>query len=161
MMRISVPRSSRWVAKLWTSRSHLPPLPQQIERLWRQHDVAVFAPLGLHDADDVLRPVDITNPEPDHLARAQTCAVAESEQYVNLESPRHGQEALGLVRAHHQRDLLGCQTALNRDPGSVCKRYPFWRGGTTALAPGGAGQGCAAGASAVAWEGALSARRGF
>ncbi|MGC2222836.1 MAG: hypothetical protein WA624_10915, partial [Methylocella sp.] len=34
-----------------------------------------------------------------------------------------------------------CQTALNRDPGSVCKRYPFWRGGTTALAPGGAGQG--------------------
>ncbi len=54
-----------------------------------------------------------------------------------------------------------CQTALNRDPGSVCKRYPFWRGGTTALAPGGAGQGCAAGASAVAWEGALSARRGF
>ena len=55
----------------------------------------------------------------------------------------------------------GGQTALNRDPGSVCKRYPFWRGGTTALAPGGAGQDCAAGASAVAWEGALSARRGF
>jgi transposase len=54
-----------------------------------------------------------------------------------------------------------CQTALNRDPGSACKRYPFWRGGTTALAPGGAGQGCAAGASAVAWEGALSVRRGF
>ena len=44
-----------------TSRSHLPPLPQEIERLWRQHDVAVFAPLGLHDADDVLRAVDITN----------------------------------------------------------------------------------------------------
>src|SRR4029077_2845282 len=90
-----------------TSRSHLPPLPQQIERLWRQHDVAVFAPLGLHDADDVLRAVDIANPEPDHLARAQTRAVAESEQYVTLEIPRHGQEALGLVRAHHQRDLLG------------------------------------------------------
>src|SRR6202030_269465 len=94
-------------ARIVTSRSHLPPLPQQIERLWRQHDVAVFAPLGLHDADDVLRAVDIANPEPDHLARAQTCAVAESEQYVNLEIPRHGQQALGLVRAHHQRDLLG------------------------------------------------------
>jgi len=26
---------------------------------------------------------------------------------VNLESPRHSQQALGLVRAHHQRDLLG------------------------------------------------------
>src|ERR1700724_314171 len=74
-------------ARIVTGRSHLPPLPQQIERLWRQHDVAVFAPLGLHDADDVLRPVDITNPEADRLARPQTCAVAESEQYVNLESP--------------------------------------------------------------------------
>ena len=48
----------------------------------------VFASLGLHDAGDVLRAVDIANPEPDHLARAQTCAVAESEQYVNLEIPR-------------------------------------------------------------------------
>ena len=46
-------------------------------------------------------------------------------------------------------DAQKCQTALNRDPGSACKRYP-WRGGTTALAPGGAGQGCVAGASAVA-----------
>ena len=26
---------------------------------------------------------------------------------MNLEIPRHGQEALGLVLAHHQRDLLG------------------------------------------------------
>jgi hypothetical protein len=59
------------------SRSHLPPLPQQIERLWRQHVVAVFASLGLHDADDVLRAVDIANPEPDHLARAQPRALAE------------------------------------------------------------------------------------
>src|SRR5712671_4612398 len=94
-------------AGIVTGRSHLPPLPQQIERLGRQHDVAVFAPLGLNDADDVLRAVDIADPEPDHLTGAQTCAVAESEQYVNLEIPRHGQEALGLVRAHHQRDLLG------------------------------------------------------
>src|ERR1700730_8238938 len=94
-------------ARIVASRSHLPPLSQQIERLWRQHDVTVFASLGLHDADDVLRTVDIANPEPDHLARAQPCAIAESEQSTNLESPRHGQQALGLVRAHHQRDLLG------------------------------------------------------
>jgi len=67
--------------------------------------MAVFAPFGLDDADDVLRAVDITNPEPDDLTRAQTCAVAESKQHMNLKAPRHGQEALGLVRAHHQRDL--------------------------------------------------------
>src|ERR1700738_3068266 len=94
-------------ARIVTSRSHLPPLPQQIERLWRQHEVAVFAPLGLREQNDVRLLADITNPEPDHPPRAQTCTVAESEQYVNLEIPRHGQEALGLVRAHHQRDLLG------------------------------------------------------
>jgi hypothetical protein len=47
-------------------------LPQQIKRLGRQHDVAVFASLGLHDADDVLRAVDIANSEPDHLARVFT-----------------------------------------------------------------------------------------
>jgi hypothetical protein len=52
----------------------------------------------IHEAD-VLRAVDITNPEPDDLARAQPCAVAESKQDVKLEIPRHGQEALGLVRA--------------------------------------------------------------
>jgi hypothetical protein len=40
---------------------------------FKEHDVAVFVSLGLHDADDVLRAVDIANPEPDHLARAQPC----------------------------------------------------------------------------------------
>src|ERR1700738_165477 len=70
-------------ARLVVIRSHLPPLPQQIKRLGRQHDVAVFASLGLHDADDVLRAVDIANSEPDHLARTQPCAVAESEKDVN------------------------------------------------------------------------------
>ena len=87
--------------------SHLPPLPQQIERPGRQHDVSVLAPLGLHDADDVLGAVDIAGPQPDHLAGAQTGAVAESQHDVNLEIAGHGQQALGLVRADHQRDLLG------------------------------------------------------
>src|SRR5919106_1344834 len=98
MMRMSVPRSRRWVAKLWRSectvtgfrvpaagkqpallrrhalvvarRALLPPLAQQTEHLGRQHDVAVLAPFGLHDTDDVLGAVDVADPEPDHLAGA-------------------------------------------------------------------------------------------
>ncbi len=48
-----------------------------------------------------------------------------------------GDVAAGFLCAVLERPKVKrCQTALNRDPGSVCKRYPFWRGGTTALAPG-------------------------
>src|SRR2546423_4273064 len=113
-------------ARTVASRSHLPPLSQQIERLWRQHDVAVFASLGLHDADDVLRAVDIANREPAPLARAHPCAVDESEQYVTLEISRHGQQALGLVRAHHQRDLLGFFDV--KDLGGKIQSRKPWRG---------------------------------
>ena len=45
--------------------------------------------------------------QPDHLARAQTCAVAESEHDANPESPRRGKQAFGLVRAHHQGTFWG------------------------------------------------------
>src|SRR5215471_1151648 len=43
--------------------------------------------------------------EPDHLASTQPAAVAETEQHAHLEVPGDGQEPLGLVRAHHQRNL--------------------------------------------------------
>src|ERR1700731_4661042 len=62
---LGIPTIRDWVVQtaakivLEPSRPHLPPLSQQIERLWRQHDVAVFASLSRHDADDVLCAVDI------------------------------------------------------------------------------------------------------
>src|SRR5208337_5343930 len=73
-------------ARIETSRSHLPPLPQQSERFWRQHDVAVLASLGLHDPNDVLCAVDVAGLKPDYLAGAQTRAITESKQYANLET---------------------------------------------------------------------------
>ena len=45
--------------------------------------------------------------QPDHLAGAQAAAIAETEQHTGLEVAGDRQQALGLVRAHHQRDLLG------------------------------------------------------
>ena len=52
-------RSSRRHARIVPRWARLPPLPQQIEHLGRQHHVAVLAALGLLDANDVLRAVDV------------------------------------------------------------------------------------------------------
>jgi hypothetical protein len=42
-----------------SARPDLPPLPQQIEDLCRQHHVPVLAALRLHDADDHLLTIDV------------------------------------------------------------------------------------------------------
>ena len=86
--------------------AHLPPLPQQIERLRRQHDIAILAALGLLDANDLLRGVDMLDLQPDHLAATQTTAIAETEQHAGLQARGDGQQPPRLVRAHHLRDLL-------------------------------------------------------
>src|ERR1700674_5741732 len=61
------------------SGSRLPPLPQQIEHLGRQHHVAVLAALGLLDPNNVLCPVDMLDLQPHHLTGAQATAKAETE----------------------------------------------------------------------------------
>src|SRR5260370_14033897 len=64
--------------------ARLPPLAQQVERVGRQHDIAVLAALGLLDPNDLLRAVDVLDLQPDHLAGAQAAAIAETEQYAHL-----------------------------------------------------------------------------
>src|SRR5215831_6925292 len=44
--------------------------------------------------------------QPDHLAGAQPAAIAETEQKASLEAAGDGQQALRLIRTHHQRNLL-------------------------------------------------------
>ena len=56
-------------------------MAQQIERLGRQHDVAIPAALGLLDANDLLGAVDMLDLQPDHLACAQSAAIAETEHH--------------------------------------------------------------------------------
>src|ERR1700747_658280 len=127
MMRRFLPRSSRWVAKLWRSECreivlrtppdfgglleqsaeltrghwlmltaawkqpalfgrdavvgrgwpHLPPLPQQLQDLRRQHHVPVLASLRLHDADNSLFAVDVTCSQPYHLAGPQPATIGQ------------------------------------------------------------------------------------
>ncbi|WLA85749.1 hypothetical protein QNJ99_16915 [Bradyrhizobium elkanii] len=44
--------------------------------------------------------------QPDHLAGAQPAAIAETEQKASLEAAGDREQALRLIRAHHQRNLL-------------------------------------------------------
>src|SRR6202047_4343258 len=93
--------------------ARLPPLAQQVERVGRQHDIAVLAALGLLDPNDLLRAVDVLDLQPDHLAGAQAAAIAETEQYAYLEAARDREQAPGLVLAHHQRNLLRLTEVIN------------------------------------------------
>src|SRR6202048_2043557 len=89
-----------------TPPARLPPLAQQVERVGRQHDIAVLAALGLLDPNDLLSAVDVLDLQPDHLAGAQAAAIAETEQHAHPEAARDREQAPGLVLAHHQRNLL-------------------------------------------------------
>ena len=71
-----------------TPPARLPPLALQIERVGRQHHIAVLATFGLLDPNDLLRAVDVLDLEPDHLAGAQAAAIAETEQHAHLEAAR-------------------------------------------------------------------------
>src|SRR5207344_2319567 len=90
-----------------TSPARLPPLPQQLERVGRQHDIAILAALGLLDPNDLLRAVDMLDLQSDHFAGAQAAAIAEAQHDAGLEARRNRQQATRLVRTHHLWDLLG------------------------------------------------------
>src|SRR6185437_15837301 len=92
--------------RIVTRWARLPPLAQEIERLGRQHDIAVLAALGLLDANDLLRTVDMFDLQSDHLAGAQPAAITKTEHKASLEAAGDGQQPLRLIRTHHQRDLL-------------------------------------------------------
>src|SRR3954447_9249402 len=93
-----VPIVTRW--------PRLPPLPQQIEHLRREHNIAIFATLGLLDPDDLLRAVEVLDLQAHHLARAQAAAVAQTKHHARLEAAGDRQQPARLVRAYHLRNLL-------------------------------------------------------
>ena len=55
--------------------------------------MAVLAALGLLDANDLLRAVDMLDLQPHHLARTQSAAIAETEENAGLEAAEDGQQA--------------------------------------------------------------------
>src|SRR5712675_1192535 len=73
----------------------------------RQHNVPILAALGLLDANNPLRLVDMLDLQPDHFAGTQAAPIAKTECHAGLEARGNGQHATRLVRAHHLRNLLG------------------------------------------------------
>src|SRR5450631_1237338 len=71
------PALFRRAADVIRGRPRLPPLPQQLEDFRRQHHVPVLAALRLHDADDHLLAVDVTRPQPHHLAGPQPATIGQ------------------------------------------------------------------------------------
>src|SRR5207245_11616268 len=62
-----------------TPPARLPPLPQQVERVGRQHDIAVLADLGLVEPHDLLRAVDVLVLQTSLLAGEKADALDETE----------------------------------------------------------------------------------
>src|ERR1700730_5148166 len=101
------PALFRRAAGVIRGRPRLPPLPQQLEDFRRQHHVPVLAALRLHDADDHLLAVDVTRPQPHHLAGPQPATIGQRKHRSRLQARRHGQDTLDLLRAQHRRQPLG------------------------------------------------------
>jgi len=64
--------------------TRLPPLPQQINRLPRQHDIAILAALGLLDTNDLLSAVDMLDLQPDHFAGTQAAPIYSATIWMRL-----------------------------------------------------------------------------
>src|SRR5215469_6659409 len=65
---------------------HWPPTTQDLEQLWRKHDVAIFLPLALCDSNDHSFAVDIGHFQADSLGDAQPGSVANRQDRAMLDA---------------------------------------------------------------------------
>jgi hypothetical protein len=63
-----------------------PPRPQQLQKLGRQHGMAILAALAHLDTDQHALRVDVADPQHDDRATAQTGAVSDAERSLVLET---------------------------------------------------------------------------
>src|SRR3954468_23578531 len=139
MMRMSVPASSRWVAKLCrnvctvtglvksarraatrqascsvatltgspAARPGQPPIgAQDLQQLWRQHDIAVLAALALLDPDQHPAAVNGADREARDLADPQTRSVGRGQRRPVAQPGDRLQKPCDLVGAQHHWQLL-------------------------------------------------------
>lgn len=92
-------------ARVLTDRTFSPPLAQQAQDTRREHHVAILAALRLHDADDLLFPVDVADLQPDDLTGTHAAPVGERQHHARLQAGCHGQKAFDLIAAQHKRHL--------------------------------------------------------
>ena len=83
----------------------LPPQPQQLEQLRRQHGVAVLASLALFDPDQHARAVDIIDLEAGHLRHAQARAIGGAEYGLVFDARCRFEQPADFLDAQHRWQL--------------------------------------------------------
>ena len=92
-----------------------PVVPQKIEQIGRQHDLAILPTLTLHDMDEHPVAVDIARGEIANLGSSQTCTVGNAERSTILK-PRPGcyrQKPGNFLGAEHRGQLARLRAELH------------------------------------------------
>ena len=91
----------------------LPIVPEHIEELWWQHDIAVFPALALFNPNDHAFAVDRGGFETNGFRNSQAGCVTDRQNRTLLEVIHGTQEARYFVLAQHDRKLLGLPAGRN------------------------------------------------
>jgi hypothetical protein len=77
---------------------HSPPVAQDLQQLWRKHDIAIDAPFAFFDSDNHSFAIDIGDFQADSFRNAQPGRVAGGQNRAMLEIPHTTRETAELLR---------------------------------------------------------------
>src|ERR1700722_13982898 len=83
-----------------------PPGAEDVEELWREHDIAIFLSFTLSDSDDHALTVDIGDLQADRLRDAQSRSVTGRQNGAMFEIPHARKKTQDLIRPQATRQLL-------------------------------------------------------
>jgi len=86
---------------------HSPPVAQDLQQLWRKHDIAVDAAFALFDSDNHSFAIDIGDFQADSLRDVQPSRVADGQNRAMLDIPHTAQKLQNFFRTRDDRQLLG------------------------------------------------------
>ena len=85
---------------------HWPPVAQDLEELWGEHDIAIFLSLAELNSDEHSLTVDIGDLQADRLRDAQSGGVAGRQDRAMLDAPHTGQKLQNFFLSQDNRQLL-------------------------------------------------------
>jgi hypothetical protein len=92
---------------------HSPPVAQDLQQLWRKHDIAVYASFALFDSDNHSFAIDIGDFQADSFRDAQPRRVAGGQNRAMLDIPHTTQKLQNFFRTGDNGQLLGFLGAWN------------------------------------------------
>src|SRR6202043_971106 len=85
---------------------HSPPVAQDFEELWGEHDIAIFLSFALLDSDEHSLTIDIGDLQADRLRDAQSGGVAGRQDRAMLDAPHTSQKLQNFFLSQDDRQLL-------------------------------------------------------